>query len=164
MKPTMLLRLYPRAWRERYGDEFLDACGDQSLTFQQVIDIVGGAIDARFAPQAHLAAAGRTEGVPMSVAKAICSRSAVRYTPIDGIKGAAAIIIGSIVLTSIAAVCRANGWTASAQFFKMIAFPASMLLLSPFTFMKGQSAIAKIVILGGTLLVLIAICGSAAFL
>lgn len=164
MKPQTLLRLYPRSWRERYADEFLDACGDQSLTFQQVIDIVGGAIDARFAPQAHLAAAGRTEGVPMSTVKALCSRPAVPYTAIDGIKGAAAIVLGSIVLTSIAAFCRANGWTASAQFFKMLSFPASMLLLSQFTFMKGQSAIAKTVVLGGTLLILIAICASAAFL
>ena len=96
--------------------------------------------------------------------KAICARPAVPYTKIDGLKGAAAIIVGTIVLTSIAAFCRANGWTASAQFFKALAFPASMLLLSQFTFMKGQSAVAKTVILGGTLLILIAICASAAFL
>lgn len=100
----------------------------------------------------------------MSAVKALCSRQAVPYTVTDGLKGAAAIVVGTIVLTSIAAFCRANGWSASAQFFKMLSFPASMLLLTQFTFMKGQSAIAKAVVLGGTLLVLIAICASAAFL
>jgi len=164
VKYETLLRLYPRAWRDRYADEFLDACGDQSLSFQHVIDIVGGAVDARFAPQSHLAAAGRTEGVPMSAVKVLCSRQAVPYTVTDGLKGSAAIVIGTAALTLLATFCRANGWLATAQFFKMLSFPASMLLLSPFTFMKGQSAMAKTVILGGTLLVLVVICGSAAFL
>ena len=41
-----LLRLYPRAWRERFGEEFLETAGPGKLRFQQVIDIVSGAIDA----------------------------------------------------------------------------------------------------------------------
>jgi hypothetical protein len=41
-----LLRLYLRAWRERYGEEFLATVGHGSLHLQQVIDIVSGAIDA----------------------------------------------------------------------------------------------------------------------
>ncbi len=41
-----LLRLYPRAWRDRYGEEFLATVGDDALHVQQMIDIVMGAIDA----------------------------------------------------------------------------------------------------------------------
>lgn len=41
-----LLRLYPRAWRERYGDELLALVGRGALRPQEVIDIVSGAIDA----------------------------------------------------------------------------------------------------------------------
>ncbi len=44
--PERLLRLYPRAWRERYGEEFLATVGHEALSLQQVIDIVSGVIDA----------------------------------------------------------------------------------------------------------------------
>ena len=46
MRPETLLRLYPRAWRERYGEEFLATIGPEALGPQQVIDMVSGAIDA----------------------------------------------------------------------------------------------------------------------
>src|SRR4029450_3771169 len=48
MTAPQLRRLSPRAWQERYGEEFLATVGDGALRFQQVIDIVSGAIDARF--------------------------------------------------------------------------------------------------------------------
>lgn len=38
-----LLRLYPRAWRERYGDEFLALIVDGGLTWREVVDVIGAA-------------------------------------------------------------------------------------------------------------------------
>lgn len=160
MKPERLLCLYPRAWRDRYADEFLDACGDRPLTFQQTLDIVGGAIDARFAPQSHLTADGgrRTEGVTMTVnPRAICAQRGVPYTKVDGLKGAAAIVIGSFALLGISAELHRNGWHEAGKFVKDMSFPVSMLLSAHFTFMKGQSRTAKTVILGGTTAILILI-------
>jgi hypothetical protein len=46
MRVENLLRLYPRAWRERYGEEFLATVGDGALGVQQTVDIVSAAIDA----------------------------------------------------------------------------------------------------------------------
>ena len=46
MTADRLRRLYPRAWRERYGEEFLATIGDGALRLQQIVDIVAGAIDA----------------------------------------------------------------------------------------------------------------------
>lgn len=46
-----LLRLYPRAWRERYGDEFLALIEDAGLSARQLCDLLGGALDARLRPQ-----------------------------------------------------------------------------------------------------------------
>jgi hypothetical protein len=40
MKSRWLLRLYPRAWRERYGDEFLSLLESRPLGVAQIIDIV----------------------------------------------------------------------------------------------------------------------------
>jgi hypothetical protein len=38
-----LLRLYPRAWRERYGDEFLALIADAGLTWREIVDVIGAA-------------------------------------------------------------------------------------------------------------------------
>jgi len=42
----LLLRLYPRAWRRRYGDEFESILDDRSLSPGDVVDVVHGAMDA----------------------------------------------------------------------------------------------------------------------
>ncbi len=49
---TWLLRLYPRAWRERYGAEIEEVIGAQRPSLQLLVDLLGGAIDARLKPQA----------------------------------------------------------------------------------------------------------------
>lgn len=156
MKPETLLRLYPRAWRERYGEEFLDACGAR-LSFQQVIDIIGGAIDARFEPQSHLAT--QPQGAPVNavISKLACGPKA-NYTTRDGLIGAAFIVGSTILLTMLAMFSRSNGWTFADHFFKAFAFPASMILSSHFTFLKGQSTRVKLVISGGTLALIGVIC------
>lgn len=40
MKPSSLLRLYPRAWRQRYGDEFLAMSEHRALTTRESLDVV----------------------------------------------------------------------------------------------------------------------------
>ena len=40
MKAAMLLRLYPRAWRERYGEEFLALLHQTGVGWRQVSDVV----------------------------------------------------------------------------------------------------------------------------
>ena len=46
MTASQLLPLYPRAWRDRYGEEFLATVGNGALHVQPIVDIVAGAIDA----------------------------------------------------------------------------------------------------------------------
>lgn len=156
MRPRALLRLYPRAWRERYGDEFVDACGDRSLSFQQAIDIVCGAIDARVSPQSHLAAAsGSTGGKNMSAyLKTICMRPAPKMTTADGLKGAAVMIVASFAMLAVSSALKREGMLAEAKVFTSLSVPMSTLLMSHFLFLRGQSPIAKTIITGGTLAIL----------
>ena len=44
------LRLYPRAWRDRYEDELLDVLGAGPFTVRTRVDLVGGALDAHVHP------------------------------------------------------------------------------------------------------------------
>jgi hypothetical protein len=46
-----LLRLYPRPWRERYGEEFEALLADRPPTLRHRLDIVRGALDARVHPE-----------------------------------------------------------------------------------------------------------------
>jgi hypothetical protein len=48
---SRLLRLYPRAWRDRYGEEFLALLSERPSSFADRVDIVRGAMDARLQPQ-----------------------------------------------------------------------------------------------------------------
>ncbi len=52
----LLLRLYPAAWRERYGDEFAELLLARPPRLRDRVDIVLGAVDARLHPQVGRAA------------------------------------------------------------------------------------------------------------
>jgi hypothetical protein len=46
-----LVRLYPAAWRQRYGEEFAAVLAEQRVSVGLVIDVLGGAADAWLHPQ-----------------------------------------------------------------------------------------------------------------
>jgi hypothetical protein len=52
MSPHRLVGLYPAAWRQRYGDEFLALLETRPPRRLDVIDIAWGALDAHLFPQA----------------------------------------------------------------------------------------------------------------
>ena len=64
-----LLRLYPAAWRERYGDEFLELLASERRTPGKVLDVLLGALDAhlntRLGARAPRPAAGSIGGFAM---------------------------------------------------------------------------------------------------
>jgi hypothetical protein len=43
-----LLQLYPRAWRERYGDEVASVLAEHHVTYWTLLDVLLGALDAHF--------------------------------------------------------------------------------------------------------------------
>ena len=81
----ILLRLYPAAWRARYGDEFLELLADRPPRLRDRLDIVAGALDARLHPQVGQAAPAE---VPMR-----------RDTSV-----AAIVAVGGLLLTLWAAI------------------------------------------------------------
>jgi hypothetical protein len=65
MNGRWLVRLYPRAWRERYGQEFLALLEELSASPRVVLDALFGAADAHLRPQVASRSAGE-EGAPKS--------------------------------------------------------------------------------------------------
>lgn len=45
-----MIRLYPAAWQQRYGEEFAEALGHQRASVGLMVDVLGGAVDAWFHP------------------------------------------------------------------------------------------------------------------
>lgn len=160
MRPETLLRLYPRAWRERYGEEFLATIGPDALGPQQVVDMVSGAIDAWLSADVRRAttpaSVARTGGGLMNVKALIaCDRKRARYTTRDGLIGAGVMVSANVILVIIGIAAKRNGWPASGEALVNLSFSVAFMLSMPFWLMKGQPWKAQGVILGVTLLVLV---------
>jgi hypothetical protein len=52
VRPTWLIRLYPREWRQRYGEEMCALLGQHKATYATFFDLLLGALDAHLDPQA----------------------------------------------------------------------------------------------------------------
>jgi hypothetical protein len=59
-----LVRLYPRAWRDRYEEEFLALLAERPPTFGDLLDTVRGALDAHLNPQAEVDPSPWTHRIP----------------------------------------------------------------------------------------------------
>ena len=67
MKPEQLLRLYPRAWRERYGEELAALLQQTGVGWRQIVDVIAAAsrewLRAVIPNRALLVAANQTRRV-----------------------------------------------------------------------------------------------------
>ncbi len=158
MKAGTLLRLYPRAWRERYGEEFLAALDEGPLHWQQVVDIVSGAIDARLSADVRAATGSRSRvdgGGTMTLKSLMaCDRRQARFTTRDSLVGAGAMIVFSVLLGIIGVFAGLGGAPRTADALAQLGFPVSLTLSMPFWLMKGQPWKAQAVVIGTTLVLL----------
>jgi hypothetical protein len=163
MTAGRLLRLYPRAWRDRYGDEFLATIGDGALHVQQIIDIVAGAIDAWVSPLVRRQArSGSTvhpsEGDPMTTSlTTICASRTLRYTKRDALIGAGVMLAGSLAMATGGVLLKLRGHTALGEAVVMNGFFVPLVLSMPFWLLKGQSWRAQTVLVGGIIAFLLGI-------
>jgi hypothetical protein len=155
-----LLRLYPRAWRERYGEEFLEIVGDGPLHPQQVIDIVSGAIDAWLSAdvrRATIASRGTASRGGSTMLKNLmaCDRR-VRFTTRDSLIGAGVMIGASWLFVMFGVSARRSGLPVTGEALTDFSFLGALTLSMPFWLMKGQSWKAQTAFVGITLVLLLA--------
>src|SRR5512132_4053000 len=90
MKRQLLLRLYPRAWRERYGEELLAQLESQRpLRIGVVADLVRGALDAHLHPLRRDISTMRISNMDR---RTIAARVAAVWSPVAAV-GAAAVLL-----------------------------------------------------------------------
>ncbi len=146
-RPRWFLKLYPREWRERYGDELSAMVGDRPLSLGASFDLIAGAIDARFA-----------KGTQMpNVLKSACLTRNEQPTTAESLRGAATMIIGSLVLLGLGTMARRSGWPEMAEALVGMSFPVSLVLMTHVMYLRKQSFKVKAIITGGTLTFLVGI-------
>ena len=160
MTVQQLVRLYPRAWQARYGEEFVEMVGNNRLRVQQVVDIVSGAIDAWLSSdvrRATVATGGvRKGGTSMSSFSFVCRESRVRYTTRDALTGSGVMLLIVTVLAALGIAARRNGFPVTGEMLKAVATPASLLLSMPLWLLKGQPWKAQVAIVGAALSLVVA--------
>lgn len=147
MSDRWFLKLYPREWRERYGDELAAMVGERPLSLGSSLDLIAGAIDARFTKEKKMP----------SILRTACLTRNDPQTIADGMRGAAVMIVSSLVFLATGIVANRSGWHQSGEFFKGLSFPFSLALMSHYLYLRKQSPIAKWIITGGTLTFLVVI-------
>jgi len=156
MRRYQLLRLYPRRWRERYGEEFLATMQDGPLRVSQVIDIVRGAIDAWLLPQVRSGArVARTAGGPMTSKTLVCDTRPAGVTIRDALIGAGVMLGVTAVLKVAGFVAAQEGLLHLRDELRALVFPVSFTASMPFWLMKGAPWKIQLAIVAGTLAFLV---------
>jgi hypothetical protein len=165
--PDSLLRLYPRPWREHYGDEFLETAGDGPLHPQAVIDIVFGAVDAWLSGEVRrsVRVGDAPIGVGGTMLKSMLACETRRYrgvTPRDALIGAALMLGISALCSWLLISAKRAGMPVAVAMLQTLSFPGSFVLTMPFWLMKGQPWRAQAAIITVTMTILLAIAYFAA--
>ncbi|TAK12605.1 MAG: hypothetical protein EPO35_11230, partial [Acidobacteria bacterium] len=98
------MKLYPREWRERYGDELVELVGDRPLTIGGAVDLIAGAIDARFMKEKKMP----------SVLRTACLTRNEPQTVADGFRGAGVMIGGTLIFLALGMIAKRAGWLETA--------------------------------------------------
>jgi hypothetical protein len=99
---TVLLRLYPRRWRRRYGAEVEHLLEGRRFSLALAIDLIAGAIDVRLHPGVTMAAAAASapqEENNMTSRILALDCSGGRFSQADQRRAVGVTILGTVVLT-----------------------------------------------------------------
>jgi hypothetical protein len=152
MNARWLIRLYPPAWRRRYGEEFTHLLASQRLTLRMLFDVLAGAVDARLQPQRLPAA--ESETVTRNLF-ARCATGGSNMSTREQTIGAGVMLGASAVMTLLyigaAAKYRGNDLVDA---FGIMIFPAALAISMPFTYTRHQGWPARLITTGVTLAIL----------
>ena len=159
---TWLIRLYPPAWRRRYGRELAELLAAQPMSFRTAVDLVAGAVDAWLNPQSSTAVTTTdAKGARAMLPKMLQLRSGgygPEVTVADSLKAAAVTIVGTLarvgVLTGAIKLYGKNPYFES---LLAMGWLVPFLFSQHYTYLKGRSARVQAVLIGGPAVIVIAI-------
>jgi hypothetical protein len=165
---TWLIRLYPPAWRRRYGRELTELIATQPMSFGVAIDLVAAAVDAWLNPQSSTAAtATHTKGAGAMIPKMLqlrCDGYGPDVTKADNLK-AAAIVIGGSLLAALAYTwgTARYGQEPYLESLFLVSWLVFFVVSQHYTTLKGRPALVQAALIGGQSAIVIAIALAAAW-
>jgi hypothetical protein len=159
---TWLIRLYPPAWRRRYGRELAELLATQPASFGTAIDLVAGAVDAWLNPQSSTAAmAADPKGAGTMVAKMLklrCAGYGSNVATADALKSAAVTIGGTLLL--VLALTWAMARDVNNDYLKAflaVSWVFPFLFSQRYRDLKERSGRVQAVVIGGQAAIVMAI-------
>jgi hypothetical protein len=156
-----LVRLYPRRWREKYGQEMEHVLAHQSVTLRLIVDLLAGAIDAHINPQGSSAATNAADARGgTAVTKLLTHCQPQDITGTDYSRSVVVLFATTIVLAMLhIQLKRTFGDHPVVDAFGASTFPVAVLASSWGTYFKRYSLAAKLsLVLGlGALVFLISL-------
>ena len=147
---TWLIKLYPPAWRRRYGRELAELVSTQPASFATAIDLAAGAVDAWLNPQSSTAAmTADAKGAGAMVPKMLqlkCAGYGPTVTKADNLK-AAAIVIGGSLLAALGYVWATAryGRDPYLESLFLVSWLVFFAFSQHYTALKGRSALVQAV-------------------
>jgi hypothetical protein len=164
-----MIRLYPPAWRRRYGAELAALIAAQPPSFRTSVDLLAGAADAWLNPQSSTAAAtAHVQGDKPMVSKLLQLRSCgygPEVTRADNVKAAAVILGGTLAI--VAAVTAAVSRYGNNEYFESamsMGWLVPFLFSQHFTTYKGRPARVQALLIGLPTVFIVAILFGSAWL
>jgi hypothetical protein len=164
---TWLIRLYPPAWRRRYGPELAALLAAQPGSFRTAVDLVAGAVDAWLNPQSSTAVTTTdAKGAGAMVPRMLQLRSggyAPDVTVADSLKAAAVTIGGTLALVAVlTGAIKLYGKNSYYESLLAMGWLVPFIVSQHYTYLKGHPARVQAVLIGGPAVIVIAIAlGSA---
>lgn len=166
---TWLVKLYPPAWRRRYGRELEDLISTQPASFGTAMDLIAAAADAWLNPQSSTAVpAADGKGGQAMIGRMLqlrCAGYGPNVTAADARKAAAVIIGGTLALVLVltAAIAR-YGENPYFESLMTMGWLIPFLVSQHYTTYKGRPARVQAMLIGAPALLLIVILLGAAWL
>jgi hypothetical protein len=147
-----LLKLYPPRWRRRYEGELTELIAAHPFSLGAALDLLAGAIDAWLHPQLATAETPDSKGdVPM-IARMMqlkCAGYGPDVTASDKRKSVAVILAGTLALTPLWLWAQWRQENVYALALAPMAYLFPYLLSLHYTSLKGRSARAQAIFIGG---------------
>jgi hypothetical protein len=163
-RAVALIWLYPRQWRERYGEEMAQVLAGQPVTLRLVVDLVAGAVDARINPQLSARRSNALESNGgTAVTKLLTHCQPQDMTQSDYLRSVVVLFVTTVVLAgAYMQLKRTFGDHPVVDAFGSSTFPVAVLASSWDTYLKRYSRVARLsIILGmGGLVFLIGLAAS----
>jgi len=161
---TWLLRLYPRQWRRRYGEEVAEMLAGRRFSLRTAVDLVAGAIDSWLHPRDTLAAAvaaapahAEEKHMLSRILRLDCATNA-NLSREDHRRSGVAMIGWTLVLTLAWMGLRVRfGNTTVIESLSPMPFLFATLYSMRYTYLKERRTSVKVVFIGGFTLICAAI-------